>query len=478
MEVYSMLKEKFGFELFRPGQEAVIRDVLAGNDTIAIMPTGMGKSLCYQLPAYLLRGSILIVSPLIALMEDQVASMKRNGEKSVVALNSFLSYSEKNRLIGELGHYKFIFISPEMLAQSHVLHQLRTIDLALIVIDEAHCISQWGFDFRPDYLRIGEFFKELRRPAILALTATADEKVTADIGAYLQLVSPVVHRQSVDRPNISYAMYQVDGESSKTDWIKERLRTTTGPGIIYVSSRKRADELASLLQEGSIATASYHAGKGQEDRAFIQEQFISGELDWICATNAFGMGIHKDDIRQVIHEHMPATIAGYLQEVGRAGRDGELSVATLLHSPDDISKTRFIIQDDIPQEREIRHFANLLAENVQAMEAAEKAGISETGRRIIDYYRERLTLEEIIRHMDDLLRGKELQLQVMARLIHSEKCIREEVLAYFGEEEMVKPEFCCSICGPIYHLQVDRKHGVKREKSLVDWKKRLTDLLG
>ena len=165
MEVYSMLKEKFGFELFRPGQEAVIRDVLAGKDTIAIMPTGMGKSLCYQLPAYLLRGSILIVSPLIALMEDQVASMKRNGEKSVVALNSFLSYSEKNRLIGELGHYKFIFISPEMLAQSHVLHQLRTINLALIVIDEAHCISQWGFDFRPDYLRIGEFFKELRRPS-------------------------------------------------------------------------------------------------------------------------------------------------------------------------------------------------------------------------------------------------------------------------------------------------------------------------
>ena len=162
--------------------------------------------------------------------------------------------------------------------------------------------------------------------------------MTADIGAYLQLVSPVVHRQSVDRPNISYAMYQVDGESSKTDWIKERLRTTTGPGIIYVSSRKRADELASLLQEGSIATASYHAGKGQEDRAFIQEQFISGELDWICATNAFGMGIHKDDIRQVIHEHMPATIAGYLQEVGRAGRDGELSVATLLHSPEDTVK--------------------------------------------------------------------------------------------------------------------------------------------
>jgi ATP-dependent DNA helicase RecQ len=478
MVIHKTLRERFGFEEFRPGQEEVIRDVVAGNDTIAILPTGMGKSLCYQLPAYLLDGAVLIVSPLVALMEDQVAIMKRKGEKRVVALNSFLSYADKNRIIGNLRRFKFIFISPEMLAQKNVLNHLRTIDLALIVVDEAHCISQWGFDFRPDYLRIGEFFKELKRPSILALTATADDKVTDDISLYLQLVTPVIHRQSLDRPNISYSMIKVESEFAKTEWIRERLRDTVGPGIIYVSSRKRADELALVLQEDMIAAASYHAGKEQEDRAFIQEQFITGEISWICATNAFGMGIHKENIRQVIHEHIPSAIAGYIQEVGRAGRDGKQSVATLLHSTDDVGKTRFIIQDDIPQGWEIRHFSNLLAENTPADEAAEMARISETGKRIIDYYRERMPIEEVIIRMNDLIRDKELQLQTMVRLVHSERCIREEMLAYFGEECVTKPEFCCSVCGTSEILWTGDQESIKFDKRIMDWEERLAMLLG
>lgn len=477
MDLYKVLKDQFGFEQFRPGQEAVISHVLAGNDTIAILPTGMGKSLCYQLPAYLLSGTVLIVSPLVALMEDQVAIMKKNGEKRVVALNSFLTHREKNRMIGDLAKYKFIFISPEMLGRHQVLQQLRAIDLALIVVDEAHCVSQWGFDFRPDYLRIGTFFQGLKRPVILALTATADDKVTNDIRSYLQLTSPVIHRESVDRPNISYNMLQVDNDAEKTEWIKTRLLSTTGPGIIYVSSRKRADTLAGVLQESGIAAAAYHAGKGQEDRAFIQEQFINGELSWICATNAFGMGIHKDDIRQVIHEHIPATIAGYVQEVGRAGRDGKQSVVTLLHAPEDIPKTRFIMQDDIPQEEEIRYYEKLLGENKQADEAAEWARISETGKRIIDYYRERMSLEEVIAQMRELIRDKERQLEQMVRIVHTEQCVREQLLAYFGERKTWQPEFCCSNCDHAQPLLEKSLVMPNSTKTLMSWEERLNLLL-
>jgi ATP-dependent DNA helicase RecQ len=478
MAIHKLLKEKFGFEKFRAGQEDVIRDVIAGNDTIAILPTGVGKSLCYQLPAYALKGTVLIVSPLVALMEDQVAIMKRNGEKRVIALNSFLSYSEKNRIMGELGRYKFIFISPEMLLQKNITAHLRNIHLSFLVVDEAHCISQWGFDFRPEYLRIGEFFQGLNRPSILALTATADDKVKADICRYLHLQKPAIHQYSLDRPNISYSIVKVDNGMMKTDWIKNHLVTEAGPGIIYVASRKRADELSSLLQEEGVSVASYHAGKEQEDRAFIQEQFITGEISWICATNAFGMGIHKDDIRHVIHEHVPQAIASYIQEVGRAGRDGELSAATLLFSSDDEGRTRFIIQDDIPQEWEIKHYESLLAENYPPAEAAELARISETGKRVIDYYIERMPIEDVITRMNELIRDKEAQLQAMLRLVHSEKCIREEILGYFGEECGAKPKFCCSVCGTAGGLGLEVQKPIVFDKRMMDWEERLTQLLG
>ncbi|KAA0966157.1 ATP-dependent DNA helicase RecQ [Sporosarcina sp. ANT_H38] len=478
MSIHELLKEKFGFEKFRTGQEEVIRDVIAGKDTIAILPTGIGKSLCYQLPAYVLKGSVLIVSPLVALMEDQVAIMKRNGEKRVVALNSFLSYSEKNRIMGELDRYKFIFISPEMLLQQNVTTQLRNIHLGLIVVDEAHCISQWGFDFRPDYLRLGEFFEGMNRPGILALTATADDKVKTDICRYLQLQMPAIHKQSLDRPNISYSVVKVDNGMVKTDWIKNRVLTTVGPGIIYVASRKRADDLSALLQLEGVSVASYHAGKEQEDRAFIQEQFITGEISWICATNAFGMGIHKDDIRQVIHEHVPQAIASYIQEVGRAGRDGELSAATLLFSSDDEGRTRFIIQDDIPQEWEIKHYESLLAENYPPAEAAELARISETGKRVIDYYIERMSVQDVVIRMHELIRDKEAQLQIMLRLVHSERCIREEILGFFGEACGVKPKFCCSVCGIAEGLKLDEQKPIVFDKRIMDWEERLARLLG
>lgn len=478
MNLQQVLKEKFGFESFRPGQEAVIRDVLQKQSQIAILPTGSGKSLCFQLPAYLMDGTVIIISPLVALMEDQVAILKQQGEKKVAALNSFHSYQEREQIIAQLHMYKFIFISPEMLTVPKVAEKIKSTKLAFIVVDEAHCISQWGFDFRPDYLRIRDFLNMLGEPTILALTATADEKVIQDIRTYLNLVQPVYHKQSLDRPNISYAIHEMDSEEAKTTWLINRLAKTTGPGIIYVASRKRADELAALLKNEIGGVASYHAGIEQEDRAFVQAQFLNGELEWICATNAFGMGIHKDNVRQVIHEHVPSTIANYIQEVGRAGRDGQLSTATLMYTIDDIQKTRFIMREDVPDEESIRYFAHTLTAQKSFHEAAQLAGVSETGRRILQYYLERLSVEETIHQIEQQSREKEVQLQKMIQLIQGEECVRKQILSFFGETLQEKPVFCCAACQDLQIEDLNLTRFAYERREWDDWSERLTQLLG
>lgn len=478
MDLQRVLKEKFGFEAFRPGQEAVIRDVLEKKSQIAILPTGSGKSLCFQLPAYLMDGTVIIISPLVALMEDQVAILKQQGEKRVAALNSFHSYKEREQIIANLHMYKFIFISPEMLTVPRVAEKIKRTKLAFIVVDEAHCISQWGFDFRPDYLRISEYLNTLEEPTILALTATADEKVIQDIKTYLNLSHPVFHKQSLDRPNISYGIYELPSEEAKTAWLIDRLEKTIGPGIIYVASRKRADTLAALLNNKVGGVASYHAGIEQEDRAFVQAQFLNGELDWICATNAFGMGIHKDNVRQVIHEHVPSTIANYIQEVGRAGRDGELSTATLIYTADDVHKTRFIMREDVPDEESIRYFAHVLTTQKSFHDAAQLAGVSETGRRILQYYLERLSVEETIHQIRQQSHEKEVQLQYMVHLIEGETCIRKQILSFFGETLSEKPKHCCASCHDLQIEELNLTKHVHEVRKWDDWSERLTQLLG
>ncbi|MFS0687932.1 ATP-dependent DNA helicase RecQ [Sporosarcina sp. 179-K 8C2 HS] len=478
MDLKKILQDQFGYENFRPGQEEVVRHVLNGQDTIAILPTGMGKSLCYQLPGTIMQGSVIIISPLVSLMEDQAMRMRQNGEKRVIALNSFLPYTERQRSIGQLPKYKFIFVSPEMLSQDSFSRQLDRLQISLVVVDEAHCISQWGFDFRPDYLRIGEFLNEMGRPPVLALTATANEKVLNDIQHYLRMERPIVQRHSLDRPNISYSIIDVNSAFEKTAWIKERVTQTTGPGIIYASSRKRADELAMELQLDGIAVQSYHAGKEQDDRSIIQEQFLNGDLEWICATNAFGMGVHKDDIRQVIHDHMPPTVAAYIQEVGRAGRDGGPAAATLLYMPTDEQTTNFIIQSDMPGEDEIRHYYKMISDGHSPERAGELASLTETGKRVIDYNIERYSLDELLLQLQGLSNEKREQLQQMIHLVTSGACIRQSALKYFGETCRNKPNECCSNCGlgPIKWL----KEKVMKEstKERVSWDDRITILLG
>lgn len=479
MDLEFFLKKQFGFEQFRPGQKEVITHVVNGEDTIAIFPTGMGKSLCYQLPGYVMDGVVLIISPLVALMEDQVATMRKQGEKRVAALNSFLTRDEKTAILNSLGNYKFIFLSPEMLVQSQVFNLLKRITLSLIVVDEAHCISEWGFDFRPDYLRMRDFLSADERPPVLALTATADDRVVADIVSYLHLREPRIERQSLDRPNIAFTIEQVADEQEKTEWIRQRLAATTGPGIIYVASRKRADQLAEELADVCPAVASYHGGKDQDDRSIIQEQFIQGQLSWICATNAFGMGIHKDNIRQIIHEHLPATPSAYMQEVGRAGRDGNPSAATLLYAERDLQKLRFIVYDDLPDEPQIRYYHSLLASGINETLAAEQAGLSEVGMRLLAYYFERFGLEEAIRQIGEVMLLKERQLMEMFRFVTSSGCLREHLLALFGERYKGVNAACCSSCGlgtSLEWLMEDEQ--TPEQTNRMNWKERIEFLLG
>ncbi|REB09878.1 ATP-dependent DNA helicase RecQ [Sporosarcina sp. BI001-red] len=477
MDLRQELKERFGFNEFRPGQEDVIRSILKRDDTIAILPTGMGKSLCYQLPGEMLDGLVLVISPLVSLMEDQVASIRKRGEKRVAAVNSFLSTEQRKYIFDEIHTIKFLFISPEMISRPDMTNFLIRLPISILVVDEAHCISQWGFDFRPDYLRLGEFIRLAGKPPVLALTATADARVEADIISYLHMSNPNVIRQSLDRPNLTYTVQPLETEADKTTWLKERLKTTKGPGIIYVASRKRAEELTRILQQEGITIASYHAGKEAGDRSIIQQQFLTGEISWICATNAFGMGVHKDDIRQVIHDQMPASAAAYVQEAGRGGRDGERSAAVLLYVTDDEQKVRFIVQRDLPDEPQVRHFVAMRASGQSIESSAELAGISETGSRVVQYYLETLSLENILKTFTKLKYDKEEKLRQMIAYVHSKTCLREQLLSYFDETSQAKHDFCCSVCGTAKYDWLLSNERLGNRRRLLQWEERIRLLL-
>ncbi len=477
MKLEQELKRRFGFDSFRPGQEAVIRSVLDGRDTLAILPTGMGKSLCYQLPGDLKDGLVIIVSPLVSLMEDQAASIRRRGEKRVAAVNAFMPAEERRQLFAEIDTVKFLFISPEMMTRPEMTRFLSSQRVGLLVVDEAHCISQWGFDFRPDYLRLGEFIRKAGNPTILALTATADRRVEQDILNYLGMEDASVFRQSLNRPNLYYTVHKADGEREKDTWITERLTTTSGPGILYVSSRKRAEELTALLQGHGIRIASYHAGKEAGDRQMIQQQFLSGELTWICATNAFGMGIHKEDIRQVIHDQIPPSAAAYVQEAGRAGRDGKQSSAVLLYVAEDEQKVRFIVQHDLPDEPQTAHYQALRQSGESAGSAADFAGISETGARLIDYYAEHGGGTAVADIFTGLRFDKEEKLRQMVNYAYGQGCLRSKLLHYFGEEPANEQDPCCSVCADTSETWLANVQPEQGERALLAYEDRIRLLL-
>ena len=438
------LQELFGYSEFRPGQREIIESVLAGYDTLALLPTGLGKSLCYQLPAYIINKPVLIVSPLLSLMQDQVDQLKMNGEKKVIALNSFLQLHEKREALNHLEGYRFIFTSPEMLVQPAVLQKIQALDLGLIVADEAHCISQWGFDFRPDYLKIGEVLATKRAP-ILALTATATNEVLLDIEKYLSMQQPKSFIHSVNRPNIKLFKKSFQERIEKQRWLLEHVQKTAGPGIIYASSRKRCDELAIILKDAGRLVESYHGGMQHEDRRFVQQQFLAGALDWIIATNAFGMGVHKPDIRQVIHETMPANMSNYMQEIGRAGRDGKTSAAILLYAPEDERVAQFVAVDDLPTDTHVDLYADYIARGISPDSLKKDLFISETAYRVLHYWMQQLPPHMVKKQLNDIAQNKREEVLEVQRLIQSTNCMREKIISYFGQN-IEKQEDCCSNC--------------------------------
>ena len=347
----AVLKEKFGFDSFKPGQAEVLEALTAGKNTLAMLPTGGGKSLIYQMMGNMRDGLVIIVTPLLSLMQDQVARLNYAGEPKVVALNSTLPQDARRTILRSLDQYKFLFVSPEMLGQTVVQSALRKVKINLLVVDEAHTIVSWGPDFRPDYLALPQVHKKLGQPQLLLLTATATPKMMTDITVPFGLPESdwFIYRQSVDRPNIYLHTETLANEGQKRERLADLVRQLQGPGIVYFSSRKLATSMADWLAENTgRRVAAYHAGLDTMSRYRIQQQFMLGQIDVIAATSAFGMGIDKDNVRYVIHYHLSNDLANYLQEIGRAGRDGEQSAAILLYVPGDENLQLNMIDGTIP----------------------------------------------------------------------------------------------------------------------------------
>ncbi|MBS0625171.1 MAG: DNA helicase RecQ [Verrucomicrobia bacterium] len=327
------LKRYFGYNEFREHQKEIVEAVLARKDVLAILPTGAGKSICYQLPAMLMEGVAVIISPLISLMQDQVVSLSRNG-LSAAFLNSSLPYDEIQSVLNNLKEFKLLYVAPERFADKNFVQRLKQSEVSLFAIDEAHCISQWGHSFRPDYRQLSLLKKEFPASPVVALTATATSEVKNDIATQLSMKEPFIVKASFDRPNLTFLIQLKKDPISQ---IREFLtKHPDQPGIIYAATRNTVDETyTSLLQEG-FKVGKYHAGLSDGERSRAQHDFVHGECLLMVATVAFGMGIHKPDIRFVAHLDMPRTIEQYYQEVGRAGRDGLASECLMLYSPQDL----------------------------------------------------------------------------------------------------------------------------------------------
>lgn len=348
-----ILKKYFGFTSFRPLQEEIIRDTLAGKDVFAVLPTGGGKSLCFQLPALARPGLTVVVSPLIALMKDQVDALTAAGVPATFLNSSLAAGESRPRLRGlHNGEYRLLYVAPERLMLSGFLNDLKRWNVNLFAIDEAHCISEWGHDFRPEYRQLASLRGEFPEVPVMALTATATERVRGDIVTQLHLRDPACYVASFNRPNLTYRISAKSGAYGQiVDFLRSRPRES---GIIYCQARKTAENLASKLNADGILAASYHAGMETTERSRSQEAFLRDEVRVVCATIAFGMGINKPNVRFVIHYDLPKNIEGYYQETGRAGRDGLPSECLLLFSPGDrVKYGRFIDEMSNPKERDI-----------------------------------------------------------------------------------------------------------------------------
>mgnify|MGYP000994714539 CR=1 FL=1 len=411
------LKQYFGFDKFKGNQEAIIQNLLDGRDTFVLMPTGGGKSLCYQLPSLLMEGTGIVISPLIALMKNQVDAMRNFSEEDGIAhfINSSLNKGAIDQVKADIlaGKTKLLYVAPESLTKEENVEFLRSVKISFYAVDEAHCISEWGHDFRPEYRRIRPIINEIGKAPLIALTATATPKVQHDIQKNLGMVDAQIFKSSFNRPNLYYEVRPKTANIDR-DIIKFIRNNPEKSGIIYCLSRKKVEELAEILQANGINARAYHAGMDSATRTQNQDDFLMEKIDVIVATIAFGMGIDKGDVRYVLHYNMPASMEAYYQEAGRAGRDGDKSECVLFYSPQDVRVQQFLIDQD--------------NENEELTEEEQK----------IVKERQREKLKE------------------MTFYATTDDCLRAYMLRYFGEKAKGKCDNCSNCKGEYDTYDVTR----------------------
>lgn len=420
MDALTILKQYFGHSRFRAGQEKIVEALLNGRDALCVMPTGAGKSVCYQVPALMLPGVTLVISPLISLMKDQVTAL-RQMEISAAYINSSLTAAQCREMLrrASLGMYKIIYAAPERLETPDFLRFAQGADIGLIAVDEAHCVSQWGQDFRPSYLKIAGFIDALpKRPAVGAFTATATERVREDIIRLLRLNDPCAVTTGFDRPNL---YFDVQRPKKKKEWLANYVREKGDAcGIVYCATRKNVEDVCAFLQRQGVSAARYHAGLSDEERRQSQEDFVYDRVRVMVATNAFGMGIDKSSVSFVVHYNMPKDMESYYQEAGRAGRDGSAAECILLYSAGDVQTARFLIEKE--------------SENEELTDAEK-----------------------------DRVRGQELaRLERMTGYCKTTGCLRGTLLKYFGEDAPSR----CGSCGNCVSEAVEQDITLEAQKIL------------
>ena len=380
-QIQETARNVFHYESLRPGQEEAITSVLNGFDTLVVMPTGSGKSAIYQIPAVLLDGPTVVVSPLIALQRDQSETLQQQDIGGAAVVNSLITARQQEEAItgAENGSTEFLFMAPEQFSNPERLAAVKAVKPSLFVVDEAHCISEWGHSFRPDYLRLGTVVEELGHPTVLALTATANEAVRAEIISRLGMRKPKVFVHGFDRPNIWLGVETAASESRKHAMLLDRIRKTERPGIVYASTRKHAEEISDELNCVGITSAFYHGGLNKKVREAMQSDFMNDKVEVIVATSAFGMGVDKPNVRFVFHYEPPDCLDSYYQEIGRAGRDGKAASAVLFYRPEDLRIHKFFKGGGQIGTAEVQKVLDALEDgDVDRATLQEKAGLSKT----------------------------------------------------------------------------------------------------